>query len=44
MMEVVKKQIFKLLEIGIIFAILDSPWVSLVQIVLKNVGVTVEEN
>nr|XP_027120412.1 uncharacterized protein LOC113737367 [Coffea arabica] len=28
MMEVVKKEILKLLEVGIIFAISDSPWVS----------------
>ena len=28
MMEVVKKEILKLLEVGIIFTISDSPWVS----------------
>nr|XP_027102989.1 uncharacterized protein LOC113724266 [Coffea arabica] len=44
MMEVVKKEILKLLEVGIIFAISDSPWVSPVQIVPKKAGVTVEEN
>nr|XP_027060695.1 uncharacterized protein LOC113687232 [Coffea arabica] len=43
-MEVVKKEILKLLEVGIIFAISDSPWMSLVQVVPKKVGVTVEEN
>ncbi|XP_071906011.1 uncharacterized protein [Coffea arabica] len=44
MMEVVKKEIHKLLEVGTIFPILDSPWVSPVQIVPKKAGVTVEEN
>ena len=44
MMEVVKKEILKLLEVGIIFAISDSPWVSPVQVVPKKAGVTVEEN
>ena len=44
MMEVVKKDIFKLLAVGIIFAISDSSCVSLIQVVSKNAGVTVEEN
>ncbi|XP_027151296.1 uncharacterized protein LOC113751471 [Coffea eugenioides] len=44
MMEVVKKEILKLLEVGIIFAISDSPWVSPIQVVPKKAGVTVEEN
>nr|XP_027100445.1 uncharacterized protein LOC113719440 [Coffea arabica] len=44
MMEVVKNEILKLLEVGIIFAISDSPWVSPVQVVPKKAGVTVEEN
>ncbi|XP_071923079.1 uncharacterized protein [Coffea arabica] len=44
MMEVVKKEILKLLEVGIIFAISDSPWVSPVQVVPKKAGLTVEEN
>ncbi|XP_027156212.1 uncharacterized protein LOC113756982, partial [Coffea eugenioides] len=44
MMEVVKKEILKLLEVGIIFAISDSPWVSAVQVIPKKAGVTVEEN
>ncbi|XP_027155321.1 uncharacterized protein LOC113755544 [Coffea eugenioides] len=43
-MEVVKKEILKLLDIGIIFAISDSPWVSPVQVVPKKAGVTVESN
>ncbi|XP_071917001.1 uncharacterized protein [Coffea arabica] len=42
MMEVVKKEILKLLDVGIIFAISDSPWVSLVQVVPKKAVVTVE--
>nr|XP_027109074.1 uncharacterized protein LOC113728923 [Coffea arabica] len=44
MMEVVKKEILKLLDVGIIFAISDSPWVSPVQVVPKKAGVTVEAN
>nr|XP_027090491.1 uncharacterized protein LOC113711532 [Coffea arabica] len=44
MIEVVKKEILKLLDVGIIFAISDSPWVSPVQVVPKKAGVTVESN
>ncbi|XP_027150545.1 uncharacterized protein LOC113750801 [Coffea eugenioides] len=44
MMEVVKKEILKLLDIEIIFAISDSPWISPVQVVPKKAGVTVEPN
>ncbi|XP_071939292.1 uncharacterized protein [Coffea arabica] len=44
MMEVVKKEILKLLDVGIIFTISDSPWVSPVQVVPKKAGVTVEAN
>ncbi|XP_071904284.1 uncharacterized protein [Coffea arabica] len=44
MMKVVKKEILKLLDVGIIFAISDSPWVSPVQVVPKKAGVTVEAN
>ncbi|XP_071923067.1 uncharacterized protein [Coffea arabica] len=44
MMEVVKKEILKLLDVGIIFAISDSPWLSPVQVVSKKAGVTVEAN
>ena len=44
MMEVVKKEILKLLEVGIIFTISNIPWVSPVQVVPKKAGVTVEEN
>ena len=44
MIEVVKKEIFKLLDVGIIFAISDSQWVSSVQVVSKKEGVTMEAN
>ncbi|XP_027174308.1 uncharacterized protein LOC113773910 [Coffea eugenioides] len=44
MMEVAKKEILKLLDVGIIFAISNSLWVSSVQIVPKKAGVTVEAN
>ncbi|XP_071912445.1 uncharacterized protein [Coffea arabica] len=44
MMEVVKKEILKLLDVGIIFAISDSPWVNPVQVVPKKAGVAVEAN
>nr|XP_027076975.1 uncharacterized protein LOC113700718 [Coffea arabica] len=44
MMEVVKKEILKLLDVGIIFPISDSPWVSPVQVVPKKAGVTVDAN
>nr|XP_027118586.1 uncharacterized protein LOC113735799 [Coffea arabica] len=44
MIEVVKKEILKLLDVGIIFTILDSPWLSPVQVIPKKVGVTVEAN
>ena len=38
MQEVVKKEILKLLDAGIIYLILDSEWVSPVQVVPKKVG------
>nr|XP_027085047.1 uncharacterized protein LOC113707084 [Coffea arabica] len=44
MMEVVKKEILKLLDVGIIFAISDSSWLSPIQVVPKKAGVTVEAN
>ncbi|XP_027062914.1 uncharacterized protein [Coffea arabica] len=44
MMEVVKKEIFKLLELRIIFTTSDSPWVNPTQVVPKKAGVTTEEN
>ncbi|KAM2555099.1 hypothetical protein TB2_019163 [Malus domestica] len=44
MMEVVKKEIIKLLDCGVIYPISDSRWVSPVQCVPKKSGVTVIEN
>ncbi|KAL5540823.1 hypothetical protein UlMin_043793 [Ulmus minor] len=44
MMEVVKKEIIKLLDVGVIYPILDSKWVSPVQVVPKKSGITVVKN
>ncbi|CAN6552317.1 unnamed protein product [Malus baccata var. baccata] len=44
MMEVVKKEIIKLLNCGVIYPISDSHWVSPVQVVPKKSGVTVVKN
>ncbi|CAN6695146.1 unnamed protein product [Malus baccata var. baccata] len=44
MMEVVKKEIIKLLDCGVIYLISDSRWVSPVQCVPKKSGVTVVKN
>ena len=44
MMEVVKKEVLKLLQVGMIFPISDSKWVSPTQVVPKKSGVTVVEN
>ncbi|CAL2229499.1 unnamed protein product [Prunus armeniaca] len=44
MMEVVKKEIIKLLDCGVIYSISDSRWVSPVQVVPKKSGVTVVKN
>jgi len=44
MKEVVKKEVQKLLEAGIIYQISDSAWVSLVQMVPKKSGMTVIHN
>ncbi|XP_026449438.1 uncharacterized protein LOC113349647 [Papaver somniferum] len=41
MMEVVKKEILKLLDVGVIYPTSDSKWVSHVQVVPKKSGVTV---
>lgn len=43
-MKVVKKKILRLLDVGMIYAISDSPLVNPVQVVPKKVGVTVETN
>ena len=44
MQEVVKKEVVKLLDAGIIYPISDSSWVSLIQCVPKKGGMTVVEN
>ncbi|CAN6575411.1 unnamed protein product [Malus baccata var. baccata] len=44
MMEVVKKEVIKLLDVGIIYPISDSKWVSPVHVVPKRSGVTVIKN
>ncbi|GJV65055.1 reverse transcriptase domain-containing protein [Tanacetum coccineum] len=40
--EVVKKEVIKLLDVGLIYPISDSPWVSHVHVVPKKGGITVE--
>ena len=40
-MDVMKKEILKLLEVGVIYPILDSNWVSPVQVVPKKTGITI---
>ncbi|GJR86355.1 reverse transcriptase domain-containing protein [Tanacetum coccineum] len=42
--EVIKKEVLKLLDAGLIYPISDSPWVSPVHCVLKKGGFTVVEN
>nr|GEU65503.1 reverse transcriptase domain-containing protein [Tanacetum cinerariifolium] len=42
--EVIKKEVIKLLDAGLIYLISDSPWVSPVHCVPKKGGVTVVEN
>ncbi|KAM1127936.1 hypothetical protein ACFX2B_037438 [Malus domestica] len=44
MMEVVKKEIIKLLDCGVVYPISDSRWVSPIQCVPKKSGVTVVAN
>ena len=44
MMDVVKKEILKLLKVGVIYPISNSNWVSLVQVVPKNIRITVVKN
>ncbi|GAU43740.1 hypothetical protein TSUD_365890 [Trifolium subterraneum] len=43
-LDVVKKEVTKLLQAGIIYPISDSSWVSPVQVVLKKSGLTVVKN
>ncbi|GJU73816.1 reverse transcriptase domain-containing protein [Tanacetum coccineum] len=42
--EVIKKEVIKLLDVGLIYPISDSPWVSPVHCVPKKGGMTVIEN
>nr|GEY93948.1 reverse transcriptase domain-containing protein [Tanacetum cinerariifolium] len=42
--EVIKKEVLKLLDAGLIYPISDSPWVSPVHCIPKNGGFTVVEN
>ncbi|GJT67874.1 hypothetical protein Tco_1019354 [Tanacetum coccineum] len=42
--EVVKKEVIKLLDAGLIYPIFDSPWVSPVQVVPKKRGMTAVKN
>ena len=44
MKELVRKEILKLLEAGIIYPVADSEWVSLVHYVPKKGGITVVPN
>ncbi|KAL5572849.1 hypothetical protein UlMin_022446 [Ulmus minor] len=44
MQEVVKKEVVKLMDVGIIYPISDSSWVSPVQVVPKKGGMTVVKN
>ncbi|GKD99625.1 hypothetical protein Tco_1387609, partial [Tanacetum coccineum] len=44
MQEVVKKEIVKLLDTGIIYPIADNPWVSPIQCVPKKGGITIVTN
>jgi hypothetical protein len=41
---VLKKEVLKLLQDGVIYPIFDSEWVSLVQVVLKKGGMTLTRN
>ena len=44
MKEVVKKEVLKLLDVGVIYPIVDRKWVSQTQVVHKKSGVTVVAN
>jgi hypothetical protein len=44
MKEVVKNEVLKLLDVGIIYPISDSQWVSPIQVVPKKSGITVVTN
>ena len=42
MKEVIRKEVLKWLDAGVIYPISDNPWVSLVQVVPKKGGMTIE--
>ncbi|RVW58274.1 hypothetical protein CK203_112101 [Vitis vinifera] len=42
--EVVRAEVLKLLQVGIIYPISDSPWVSPIQVVPKKSGITMVQN
>ncbi|RVW57934.1 hypothetical protein CK203_112434 [Vitis vinifera] len=42
--EVVRAEVLKLSQAGIIYSISDSPWVSLMQVVPKKSGITMVQN
>ena len=44
MKEVVRTEIIKLLDVGVIYPISDSSWVSPIQVVPKTSGITVVKN
>jgi len=44
MKEVVRKQVLEILDVGMIYPISDSNWVSSVQVVPKKGGITVVKN
>ena len=44
MHKVVRTEVLKLLQAGIIYPILDSPLVSSIQVVPKKLGVTIVKN
>ena len=44
MQEVVRAEVLKLLQVGIIYPISDSPWVNPTQVVQKKSGITVVQN
>lgn len=44
MIEVLRKEVLKLLDVGIIYPIFYSKWVSPIQVVSKKSGVTVVKN
>jgi hypothetical protein len=44
MREVVKKEVLKLLKVGVIYPISDSEWVSPVQVVSMKGGMTIIHN